>query len=66
MGLFTGMQFVFAEVSFRVRCGAPEMRSLRKIRVNLYRRTPLRPLFLLEKLILFPFILYTEAFGVGR
>ena len=29
---------LFAEVSFRVRYGAPRMRSLRKIGVNLYRR----------------------------
>ena len=41
MGLFIGMQFVFAEVSFRVRYGAPKVKSLRKIRVNLYLRTPL-------------------------
>ena len=42
MGLFIGMQFFFAEVSFRVRFGPPKVRSLRKIRVNLYhRRTPL-------------------------
>ena len=32
---------IFAEVSFRVRHGAPpQVRSLRKLRVNLYRRTP--------------------------
>ena len=31
---------IFAEVSFRVRNGAPEVRSLRKFGANLYRRTP--------------------------
>ena len=30
-----------AQVSFRVRCEAPQVRSLRKFRVDLYRRTPL-------------------------
>ena len=30
-----------AEVSFRVRYGAPQVSSLRKFRVNLYRGTPL-------------------------
>ena len=32
---------IFAQVSFRARYGAPQVRSLRKIRVDLYRRTPL-------------------------
>ena len=32
---------IVAVVSFLVRYGAPQVRSLRKIRVNLYRRTPL-------------------------
>ena len=35
-----GLKFDFAEVSFRVRYGAPKVRSLRKFRVNLYRGTP--------------------------
>ena len=33
----------FVEVSFRVWCGAPQVRSLRKFWVNLYRWTPLGP-----------------------
>ena len=42
MGLFIGMQFVFVlEVSVRVRYEAPQVRNLRKIMVNLYRRMPL-------------------------
>ena len=36
----SGRNSILAEASFRVRCGAPQMRSLRKIRVILYRRTP--------------------------
>ena len=40
MGLFAAMKFVFSEVSFRVRHGAPYVRSLKTIGVNLYRRTP--------------------------
>ena len=32
--------FFFAEVSVRVRYGAPKVKSLRKNRVNLYRTTP--------------------------
>ena len=40
MGLFIGMHFVFAEVIFRVKYGAPKVRSLRETRVNPYRRTP--------------------------
>ena len=36
------MQFDFAEVSFRVRYGGPQIMSLRKYRVNLFRRTPLK------------------------
>ena len=40
MGLFAATQFIFAEVSFRVRYGALLVRSLRKIKVNLYRKTP--------------------------
>ena len=39
MGLFAAMHVGFAEVSFRVRYGAPYVRGLRKCRVNLYRRT---------------------------
>ena len=35
-----GCNFFFAEVSFRVKYGAPQVRGLRKIRVNLYHRTP--------------------------
>ena len=35
--------FVFAEVRFRMRYGAPYVRGLRKARVNLYRRTPQIP-----------------------
>ena len=35
-----GSILIFAEVSFRVRYGAPQVRSFRKFRVNLYRRTP--------------------------
>ena len=31
---------IFAEVSFRVRYGAPQVRSLTKFGVNLYRKTP--------------------------
>ena len=37
----SGCSSIFAEVSFWVRHGAPQVRSFRKIRVNLYRRTPL-------------------------
>ena len=41
MELFIGIHSVFfSETSFRVRCVAPQVRSLRKIRVNLYRKTP--------------------------
>ena len=42
MGPFIGMQpdFFAEEVSFRVRYGAPKVRSLRKIRVGVYRGTP--------------------------
>ena len=32
------------KVSLRVRSGAPKVRSFRKVRVNLYRRTPLHTL----------------------
>ena len=31
---------ILAEVGFRVRYGAPQVRSFGKFRVNLYRRTP--------------------------
>ena len=31
---------MFAQVSFRVKCGSLQERMLRKFRVNLYRRTP--------------------------
>ena len=41
MGFFIGMGFEFVVVRFRVRCGAPQVRSLREYRVSLYRRTPL-------------------------
>ena len=37
---------IFAEISFRVtyyQYGAPQVRTLRNFRVNLYSRTPLRP-----------------------
>ena len=42
MGLLIGMQCLafFAGVYFRVGYGAPQVRSLRKNRANLYRRTP--------------------------
>ena len=36
----SGCNLIFAEVSFRVRLGAFQVRSFRKIRVNPYRRTP--------------------------
>ena len=42
MEFLIGMQFYyFPEVSCWVRCGAPQVRSLRKNMGNLYRRTPL-------------------------
>ena len=34
------MKFDFFEVNCRVRYAAPQVRSLRKFRVDLYRRTP--------------------------
>ena len=40
MGHSSGRNLHFTEVSYRVRYGAPEVRSLRKVRVNLYRSTP--------------------------
>ena len=40
MSFCIGMEFEFAEVSFRVRYGPPQVRSLRTISVSLYRRTP--------------------------
>ena len=36
----SGCYLIFARVSFRVRYGALQVRSLRKFSVNLYRRTP--------------------------
>ena len=39
-GQFMGCNLIFAEVSFRVRHGGPQVRSLGKNRVSLYRRTP--------------------------
>ena len=48
-----------AEVSFRVRYGAPHVRSLRNFKVNLYRRTPLR-LFLF---FLLPSLVVTQILG---
>ena len=36
------MLLMFAQVSFRVKYGALQVRSLRNFRVNLYRRTPLK------------------------
>ena len=43
MELFARCIWILAEVSFRVRYGAPSVSSLRKIGVNLYRRTPRLP-----------------------
>ena len=40
MRLFIGMHLDFAHVSFRVRYGAPWVRSLNKLRVKHCRRTP--------------------------
>ena len=36
----SGCDMIFAEVSFRVRFGALQARSFRKLRVDPYRRTP--------------------------
>ena len=40
MALFIEIFFLFPDVSFRVMYGAPQVRSLRKFRVSLNRRTP--------------------------
>ena len=39
--LLRDASLILAEFSFGVRYGAPQVRCLRKIRVNLHRRTPL-------------------------
>ena len=46
----------FAKVSFRVRYGAPQVRSLRKVRVDLYRRTPLVETYLYTRAPCSPFL----------
>ena len=38
----SGCNLIFADVRFRMRCGAPQMRSLSKHRVDRCRRTPHR------------------------
>ena len=43
------VNLMFAGVCFRVRCGAPQVRSLIKIRVNLYRRPPLSPIRIMQR-----------------
>ena len=40
MGYLSVCNVLVAEVSFRVRYGAPKVRSLRNDRVKVYRRTP--------------------------
>ena len=38
----SGYCLIVVEASFRVRYRAPEVRSLKSVSVNIYRRTPLR------------------------
>ena len=47
----SGCNLILAEVSFRVRDGAPQVRSLRKFKVNLYRRTPPLPGLSIEQVL---------------